>query len=114
MGMNFTKLSQILEKYSKWIRKDLKPGSGSINFGKEILSKLAEVETVRKSADAAVEALVNFHPDLNRSKIEAYNPLAHIRATPNNPTSSRGVLFIMLDIKWRDGTQGNVVVADLA
>eukprot|EP00929_Paragymnodinium_shiwhaense_P023972 TRINITY_DN14881_c0_g1_i3.p1 TRINITY_DN14881_c0_g1~~TRINITY_DN14881_c0_g1_i3.p1 ORF type:complete len:1452 (+),score=373.81 TRINITY_DN14881_c0_g1_i3:134-4357(+) len=41
-------------------------------------------------------------------------PIAHIRATPNNPKSSRGTLFTLLEIKFNNGETGYVSVLDLA
>jgi hypothetical protein len=43
-------------------------------------------------------------------------PMAHIRPTPNNPSSSRGTLFIFLTLTFMDAekTQGQIVIVDMA
>merc|ERR1711956_21322 len=47
--------------------------------------------------------------------------LAHIRGTPNNPSSSRGTLYFFVDIEYKDGPgengtgqTGTIIVVDLA
>ena len=40
--------------------------------------------------------------------------VAHIRGTPNNPTSSRGSLFTVVDVTFESGQKGRVTVVDLA
>jgi len=45
---------------------------------------------------------------------ESFGMLAHIRATSNNPSSSRGALFIMMDFEFTNQKTGTVVVVDLA
>ena len=48
-------------------------------------------------------------PAASVAKVES-----HIRATANNPKSSRGTLFVMLDFAFKSGLHGSVHVVDLA
>jgi len=73
--------------------------SGRMDWGSKVKNLLQEVEALRMNAnefDAGGE------------------PLAHIRATPNNPKSSRGSLMVALEIDFVSGVTGNVAVVDLA
>jgi hypothetical protein len=74
--------------------------SGRTDWGAEVKMKLTDIENLRMNP--------NTFPAQSGTK------LAHIRATPNNPKSSRGTCIIMLDIDFNSGETGSVSVVDLA
>lgn len=71
------------------------------NWEKDIQRVLSEIENIRREQK---------HFDFNKDG----RSMAHIRGTPNNPSSSRGTLYIILDIEFRDGAKGSIAVVDLA
>eukprot|EP00746_Dinoflagellata_sp_MGD_P011496 gnl/MRDRNA2_/MRDRNA2_124126_c0_seq1.p1 gnl/MRDRNA2_/MRDRNA2_124126_c0~~gnl/MRDRNA2_/MRDRNA2_124126_c0_seq1.p1 ORF type:complete len:1845 (+),score=309.40 gnl/MRDRNA2_/MRDRNA2_124126_c0_seq1:152-5686(+) len=90
--------------------KDNKPEEAE--WDKELLKILGTVEKARKRADEFTSA--------------GPKAMAHIRATPNNPTSSRGTLFVHLDLKYLETVadesdddveiqkEGSIIIVDLA
>jgi len=70
----------------------------------DIQRLLAEIENLRRDQKKFNQATSNPHAV----------PQAHIRGTPNNPSSSRGTLFVTLDILFKDGQKGSIAVVDLA
>jgi hypothetical protein len=74
-------------------------GEGEYDWGQGLKQVLTQIENARSEA---------------RTFAEGGDPLGHIRATPNNPKSSRGTLFTLLDIEFDSGEHGHVSVVDLA
>jgi len=101
--VDFGKIDQTLSdpKYTVNLRELIsKSTSGRTDWGSEVKMKLTDIENLRMNP--------NTFPAQSGSK------LAHIRATPNNPKSSRGTMIIMLDIEFNSGETGSVSVVDLA
>jgi len=71
----------------------------------DIQRLLAEIEAIRRDQKKFAKA-APLHSDAV--------PQAHIRGTPNNPSSSRGTLFVVLDITFKSGEKGTIAVVDLA
>merc|ERR1711972_1118220 len=103
--MDFDKLRKvILEKSPATSMKAILHNDqiGDWGYDADLKKILGRIEHVRKDP-------INFKLDDDDKA-----SMAHTRGTPNSPASSRGTLVVMMDLVFKDGGEGSIVVVDLA
>merc|ERR1711988_154313 len=80
----------------------------------------ATEHTTGEWIDVALKLIMNTrqmatcHQSSDETKDETDKNCRHVRATPNNPESSRGHLFTLLDVDFNNEETGKIVVVDCA
>jgi hypothetical protein len=99
--------SEVIVKEEKDFNKHFK----SIKINKELVTLFSQEQDISRDLDLLTSTITSY-----RSNIGIANKIDHnrIKATPNNPESSRSHLFITFKLTFSNNTIGYITIVDMA